>query len=52
MISLITLQILHIVWSFMIAKMIIKLMSGDKVRDTREDDESTKGKKAKSKKNK
>jgi hypothetical protein len=42
-IMLITLQILHIFWSFMIARMIYRMFAGtaDKIRDTREDDEST-----------
>ena len=44
MVSLITLQILHIVWSVMIAKMIIRMFTGEKVRDTREDKDGKKEK--------
>jgi hypothetical protein len=38
-IMLLTLQILHIFWSCMIARMIYRMFAGDKVRDTREDGE-------------
>ena len=50
---LITLQCLHIFWSVMIFRMVFRmLLGGDKVRDTREDDDKPTNKKQSGKKKK